>query len=196
MDKFEYKWQDLHNVTSTHYTCGYCGENISSDKGYLASANGRIYPFIFICHSCNKPSFIRQHVITPAAPLGRTVAKLPDDIEQLYEEIRGATSVNAYTAAVMTARKLLMHIAVEKGAKENKKFVEYVDYLEINHFTPPNSKSWVDKIRQLGNGANHEITIMGAAEAQTILTFLEMLLKFIYEFPEIETETPEPGTGN
>lgn len=135
---------------------------------------------------CNKPTFILNGEATPSAPLGRSVNKLPEDINSIYEEIRRATSVNAHTAAVMLARKLLMHIAVEKGAQTGKTFVFYVDYLETNHYTPPNSKSWVDKIRQLGNGANHEIVIMTKEDSQTILTFLEMLLKFIYEFPEIE----------
>ena len=52
-----------------------------------------------------------------------------------------------------------MHIAVAQGAKASISFVEYVDYLVNNHFAPPNSKDWVDKIRSHGNEANHEIVI-------------------------------------
>ena len=37
---------------------------------------------------------------------------------------------------------------------------QYVDYFEENHFTPPNSRGWVDLIRKKGNEANHEIKIM------------------------------------
>lgn len=180
------RWKSLESVHSARYTCGYCGENISSDKAYTATNGVNDFPYIYICHVCNKPTFILNGEATPSAPLGRSVNKLPEDINSIYEEIRRATSVNAHTAAVMLARKLLMHIAVEKGAQTGKTFVFYVDYLETNHYTPPNSKSWVDKIRQLGNGANHEIVIMTKEDSQTILTFLEMLLKFIYEFPEIE----------
>ena len=87
-----------------------------------------------------------------------------------------------------------MHIAVEQGAQQNKSFVEYVDYLVQNHFAPPKSQPWVDRIRQKGNEANHEIRIMQKADAQEIMTFLEMLLKFIYEFPQkAQSAAPPPG---
>lgn len=76
-----------------------------------------------------------------------------------------------------------MHIAVEQGAGPNLEFVKYVDYLVDNHFAPPNSKSWVDQIRKHGNEANHEIVIKTIDDALEVLTFLEMLLRFIYEFP-------------
>lgn len=190
MDRYAEQWIDLHTTNSASYICGYCGSSISSDKAYVsrrpghAEQNARIY----ICHVCNKPTFIYGGVTTPAAALGKSVERLPEDIRLLYEEIRSSTSVNAFTAAVLAARKLLMHIAVEKGAEENKTFVTYVNYLDSNHYTPPNSTAWVDRIRQLGNDANHEIVIMNKDQAQLILTFLEMILKFMYEFPD----PPEP----
>ncbi len=51
------------------------------------------------------------------------------------------------------------------------------------HYAPPNSKDWIDKIRSHGNEATHEIVIKNQADSEEIMTFLEMLLKFIYEFP-------------
>jgi hypothetical protein len=68
--------------------------------------------------------------------------------------------VNSFTSAVLTCRKLLMHIAVEKGAPTNQSFLQYVEYLEQNHYVPPGGKGWVDYIRTKGNEANHEIKIM------------------------------------
>ena len=41
----------------------------------------------------------------------------------------------------------------------------------------------MDYIRQKGNEANHEIVIMDRPEAEELLVFSSMLLKFIYEFP-------------
>jgi len=41
----------------------------------------------------------------------------------------------------------------------------------------------VDHIRTKGNEANHEIRLMGRQDAEELVTFVEMLLKFIYEFP-------------
>jgi hypothetical protein len=192
MDRFGDNWLNIATTTSASYVCGYCGSSISSDKAYVSRTPGYAidHPRIYICHVCSKPTFIYNGITTPAAPLGNPVQKLPADIMALYEEIRSSTSVNAFTAAVLAARKLLMHIAVEKGAPTNKKFIEYVNYLDTNHYTPPNSRGWVDKIRKLGNDANHEIVIMNSDQAKLILTFLEMILKFIYEFPDIE-EPPE-----
>jgi hypothetical protein len=41
----------------------------------------------------------------------------------------------------------------------------------------------VDHIRKKGNEANHEIALMTRVDAEELLSFSEMLLKFIYEFP-------------
>ena len=103
----------------------------------------------------------------------------------MYNEARDCTGAGAYTACVLSCRKLLMHIAVEQGAETNKNFVYYIDYLESNNFLPPNGKTWVDHIRQKGNEANHEIKMMDINDAKDILTFIEMLLKFIYEYPSM-----------
>ena len=92
-------------------------------------------------------------------------------------------TVGSFTAAVLLCRKLLMHIAVEKGAQENQSFLEYVNYLSQKGYVPPDGKGWVDHIRSKGNEANHEINTMSEADAVDLLTFLEMLLIFIYEFP-------------
>ncbi len=85
-----------------------------------------------------------------------------------------------------------MNIAVNQKAKENLKFVEYVNYLADNGFIPPNGKHWVDHIRKKGNEATHEIYLMTSNDAQEILVFTEMLLKFIYEFPAM---IPSASTG-
>jgi len=77
-----------------------------------------------------------------------------------------------------------MHIAVDLGAKKNQGFTYYVEYLASNGYVPPNGKPWVDHIKDLGNEANHEIRLMTAEEAHRLLTFVEMLLIFLYEFPK------------
>ena len=101
----------------------------------------------------------------------------------LYEEARRTTGAGAFTAAVLCCRKLLMHIAVSKGALPSDTFVNYVRFLADNNFIPPDAKDWVDHIRKKANEANHEIVIMSKNDAEELLSFLEMLLKVIYEFP-------------
>jgi hypothetical protein len=87
-----------------------------------------------------------------------------------------------------------MHIAVGRGAKEGKSFIDYVNYLSDNHYIPPDAKDWVDHIRRKGNEANHEIKIMTPDDAQDLISFIEMLLKIIYEFPaNIRRKTSAPS---
>ena len=78
-----------------------------------------------------------------------------------------------------------MNIAVYQGANSGLKFIEYVNYLSVEGFIPPNGKHWVDHIRKKGNEATHEIELMESKDAQDLLIFVEMLLKFIYEFPNM-----------
>lgn len=76
-----------------------------------------------------------------------------------------------------------MHVAVEQGAEENQKFIEYVNFLDGNGWIPPSGKEWIDEIRKTGNEATHEIVLMNEDDAKQLLDFTEMLLKIIYEFP-------------
>jgi hypothetical protein len=91
--------------------------------------------------------------------------------------------VNAYTAAVMCCRKLLMNVAVSEGAKEGLKFSQYVKYLADEGHIPPKVTKWVDYIRNKGNDANHEIEIMAREDAERLIKFSEMLLRIMYEYP-------------
>lgn len=87
-----------------------------------------------------------------------------------------------------------MNIAVSKGAKEGLKFVEYVDYMASKGYIPPDGKDWVDHIRSKGNEATHEIAIMQREDAEDLITFIEALLRFIYEYPGmIAAKKASPG---
>lgn len=48
---------------------------------------------------------------------------------------------------------------------------------------PPNGLAWIDHIRKKGNEANHDIKIMAKQDAEELIVFAEMLLKFMFEFP-------------
>ncbi len=76
-----------------------------------------------------------------------------------------------------------MHIAVDLKAAEGLSFLDYVEYLAAKGYVPPNGKAWVDHIRKKGNEANHEIVLMEKQDSEQLIDFVEMLLKFIYEFP-------------
>ena len=108
---------------------------------------------------------------------------MPPDVEKLYRESRNCVAIGSYTSAVLSCRKLLMHIAVAQKAAAGKNFIEYVEYLADQGYVPPNGLGWVDHIRTKGNEANHEIQLMAKSDAEELISFAEMLLKFIYEFP-------------
>jgi len=184
--RYKSYWLNESQLEPRSYTCGYqgCGHDVGSDKGWnFIDGEGQIIAAIYICPICQRPTFFGSPSQVPGKAIGNKIEHLPPEIEQLYEEIRKSTSKEAYTAAVLAGRKLLMHIAVQKGAKENLKFVDYVNYIADSHYAPPNSQPWIDRIRQKANEANHEIKIMNRNDAIEIIDFLEMLLKFIYEFP-------------
>lgn len=130
----------------------------------------------------------------PGVPFGDPVLHLPAEVAALYDEARRCTAGSSYTAAVLATRKLLMHIAVNLGAKEGQNFMEYVQYLADNGYVPPNGKAWVDHIRKRGNEANHEILLMRKEDAADLINFTEMLLKFIYEFPKRVPVAPAAPT--
>ena len=82
------------------------------------------------------------------------------------------------------------------GAICKVKFAQYIEYLAGKGFVPPGGEGWVDHIRNKGNDATHEIALMTKEDAEELITFAEMLLKFIYEFPKrIAKRTPETN-GN
>jgi len=183
----EIDWQSIINLESKKFICGYCGQPLASEKGWTAidrNTNKRVF-FIYVCHHCDKPTFFdEKDEQTPGTIFGNDVDDVDDEeVKELYSEARKCTNNNAFTATVLCCRKLLMHIAVSKGAKEGLKFIEYVQYLSDNNYIPPDAKDWVDHIREKGNEANHEIKIMNEENAKDLISFSEMLLKLIYEFP-------------
>lgn len=193
------QWSSLSHLSSRSFKCGHCNEFIASIEGTTAKktekgSTDNNYAQIYICHYCMQPTYFdhdgKQY---PGSTFGSEVKHITsNEVKDLYSESRECMKANAYTASAMCSRKLLMNIAVDKGADEGLKYIEYVDYLDEKGYTPPNSKDWVDSIRDKGNDANHEIKMMSEDDAKQLIRFTEMILKFIYEFPgSIKPETTE-----
>lgn len=193
MERIE--WQSISGPGVRKYMCHYCDHTVAADKGWYAKTSvGNIHAFLFACPNCQRPTFFEPDgTQIPSPRVGRSVKGVTDAaIEKLYNEARDCAMVGAHTAAVLLCRKLLMNVAVQHGAVAGRSFVEYVDHLAANGYVPPNGKAWVDQIRKKGNEATHEIPLISQADAQQILTFVEMLLRFIYEFPSMLTPPPSP----
>ena len=188
-----FSWVNTNQISSKEYICCYCDNKVAADVGYFHSDRKKI---IYICpHSeCHLPTFFfldnepDEEFQIPAPPIGESIKHLPPDVETLYNEARACTTVEAYTSAVMLCRKLLMHIAVDKGADTEKSFWDYVNWLDEENYIPPNGKDWVDFIRKKGNDINHKIQIMKKADAEKLIVFVGMLMKFAYEFSSLDLQ--------
>jgi hypothetical protein len=194
-------WNNIAGVPPRSYVCGYCHRTVGPTQGWqtnqqrIVGNQSLALGYVYVCSFCGKPTYFEedQNKQYPGAPFGDEVASLPGDVGALYDEARHCMTVNSFTAAVLTCRKLLMHLAVEKGAAAGKSFIEYVEYLAQKGYVPPDGKGWVDHIRKKGNEANHEIKIMLEVDAKDLIGFSEMLLKFVYEFPaKVPAPPPVP----
>lgn len=181
-------WKNPQNLRALSYECGFCSNQVSSEKGLHSydPNNGYVNSFIYLCPSCDGPTFIAPNKEQFPSPIfGKEVSNVPDDLAQLYNEARRCTGHNCFTSSVLTCRKILMNIAVEQGANAGLRFIEYVNFLGDKGYIPPNGRHWVDHIRKKGNEATHEIELMDSTDAQELIIFVEMLLRFIYEFPNM-----------
>ena len=175
-------WQNVTGLAPKSFECGHCGNKVGAHQGFVSAQAPQ--SFIYVCPMCDKPTYIDPvQKRIPGARFGQDVAHVPTAISELFNEARSCCAFSAYTATVLLCRKLLMNIAVGLNAPENKPFIAYVEYLADQGYVPPNGKIWVDHIRKKGNEATHEIKVMTEQDAQDLIGFSEMLLKFIYEFP-------------
>ncbi|MGO9973232.1 MAG: DUF4145 domain-containing protein [Solirubrobacteraceae bacterium] len=181
-------WRSAQRIMARSFDCGYCGHRVSSDQGWDLTRHNRagqdlIAGAVAICPGCKYPSLLTQGVQVPSAPYGEDVEHLPDDIAALYAEVRAAAGAGAPTAAVMAARKILMAVAVDKGAPEDKNFLAYVDWLVDNGVVTSSMKDLVDEIRKIGNEANHEIELVTPEAADELVACVVMVVRIAYEFP-------------
>lgn len=190
-------WYNTAELAQHSWTCGHCGVLAGGSRGYYLRPEhtpqlirpGPEVPRIFICTGCNRPTYFEGSKQMPGVAYGKPVNNLPADLDGIYTEARNCMAVSAFTPAVLAARTILMHVAVDIGAAENKNFEFYVNYLVDNHYVPPNSKGWVDRIRKKGNDATHKLPLMTRDDAEQVLRFLEMILICQYEYA---TEVPPP----
>lgn len=201
------KWNsETTNKTMVRFTCGYCGTFTISEKGlttYVSIDDYNKDPLadefeyelfsesnigVYFCSYCHRPTYLEffeqeLELQVPAPLKGRAIENLPKNVNGLYTEARKCIQAGAFTAAVMCFRTLLMYVAVDKGAPEEKRFIDYVNYLNDENYIPREGREWVDELRKKGNVANHQIVMMDKQDAEALLDFVEMLLLVIYDFP-------------
>lgn len=175
------------------FRCPYCSVIVrtNADTRIVDAELGAIKYHIFKCSQCCMPVTIGQdgNIIPSSLFLPfEDIKHLPDKIEKMYVECRKSFSTECYYSVIMVARSLMMHIAVDKGAASKLSFFEYVNYLESEGHISRSNRTWVDKIRKLGNHYIHEIDVATKVEAERSIIFISQLLKNVYELPQMAME--------
>lgn len=161
--------------------CGHCGTNVAA--AVLARVRETLFPAVkwIRCPACHKGSVVVDDRQYPSPLPGEDLEGLPADVAPAYAEAREAMGAGAFTAGELMCRKLLMHVAVDKKAKENLTFAAYVDYLESKGYITEPMKPWAAVIRLHGNIATHEIPATDGKRGLGTLAFTTQLLRTIYE---------------
>jgi len=173
------------------YTCAYCGTKIT---GAVVALAGELNPTAvsindstlvtrwLVCTGCGGPSVATSSgQVYPSVPFGPVLEALPEEVNAAYDEARTCFSVSAFTACELICRKILMHIAVDKGAKEGDTFEHYITHLEILGYVTPPMKGWVKLIKDHGNKSTHRLAAPDKVRAQGTLMFTVELLRLTYE---------------
>jgi hypothetical protein len=140
------------------YTCPYCARDVTGAvvASYAAPGPGP-WCLWLRCPRCGKGAVLEEGILHPSAPFGPDIEGLPVQVAEAYDEARNCIGAGAYTAAELICRKILMYVAVDKGADAGKPFTTYLDHLEKAGYLAPAMKGWVDLTRQHGNLATHEL---------------------------------------
>jgi hypothetical protein len=125
------------------YTCGHCNTKVSGAVVAVhptmnQQVRGPPSTYWLLCPNCAEGSVkVANGNVYPGVPFGPPVSGLPPVVKSAYDEARQCMSVNAFTACELICRKILMHVAVDKGAKEGESFAAYIDYLESKEYITP-----------------------------------------------------------
>ena len=187
------KHPDIREEVSRYtYTCGLCNTVVS---GFVVSVYKTPIGGVkwVLCTNCGYGSVVNDYTLYPGTLFGPIIEGLPKNVGEAYQEARSCMSVSAYTACELLCRKILMHVAVEKGAKEGESFSEYLTFLAYQGYITPPMKKWVDLIRQHGNKAAHLLEPPDRTRAESTLMFTAELLRLIYEMEHMANQyTPKP----
>ena len=167
------------------YTCGHRNTQVTGAgvSTFTYEGGGGVKKWVkwILCPNCVCGSVENTVLIYPGLPFRPLVEGLPSDVREAYSEARRCMTVNSYTAAELICRKILMYVAVEKGAKEGEPFAAYLSHLEDSGYITPPMKGWVDLIRQHGNEATHKLDSPSQERAESTVMFTGELLRLIYE---------------
>ena len=83
-------------------------------------------------------------------------------------------------------RKILMHLAVDVAqSMPGATFQQYIADLDKAGYFGPKLRPSIDKVRDRGNAANHDLPASTEADSLVTLRITEHLLRGVYEIPAL-----------
>lgn len=141
------------------------------------------------CVACFRGVVTNDGVVSPESKPFDVPKALPDADRAAWNEVRSCLAAGANTAAVMMSRKLLFHVAVAHGLPEKNEngraptFVQALDSLENAGVFTKTMRPWINRIKDVGNEASHELVAITESEAMDVARFTQQLLQLAYELP-------------
>jgi DNA-directed RNA polymerase subunit RPC12/RpoP len=163
------------------FRCATCGRDVSG--AVVARTKSGVNTVRWLqCPNCGDGAVQRINGnIYPGVAFGVKLEGLPAEVEVAYTEARNCMVVDAYGACELLCRKILMCVAVEKGAKEGESFSSYLTYLGKKGFITDAMMGWVEIIKEHGNKATHKIEKVDKGRAESTIMFTAELLRIVYE---------------
>lgn len=173
-----------------NYTCGVCGGTTNGRvlcDVQRVSDGARVSWCWCSCERGKPTILVEKDGMTlshfPIAKEFHAKPNWPPDLAKLYEEAAKSFSAGAFTACAMVCRKLLMATACHEGEQDGKSFVEYVGFITTSVLAFPKAQLAIDRIRTIGNDANHNVQFVSEDDAKRAMEIVTYLLATIYSLP-------------
>ena len=168
--------------------CGWCGKDVHAKIVSLMQVSLKSTSVVYC--PCGELTLVTKDNATfkvlEQHPISRgfiSKKNWPKGIAKLYDEASICFSNGAYTACAMMCRKTLMGIACNHGELDGLSFAAYVTIITDKILVMPKAKATVDKIRDIGNEANHDIDFIDHARAEKSMQILTYIANAIYDMP-------------
>ncbi len=181
------------------FICGHCHTQVSGAVVAVPRrSSGEVQRIKWLwCPVCADASVLSHDgIIYPGEAFGPPIEGLPKEVSVAYDEARSCMLVNAFTAAELMCRKILMHIAVERDALEGASFENYLAHPRQSGYITPPMQAWTDLIRKHGNKATHRLESTNRKRAASTSMFTAELLRIIYEMDHLARQYAPQQTSS
>lgn len=172
--------------------CGNCGEAVifdylQSDRTRSAPGNvqGNLEAFGFAISGQ-----------WPTLPHGVTPDHVPENVERFFEQGTDSLENGNFDAAAMMFRKTLEVSTKERAPDtEKKSLISRIDHLVDAGLLTKEIGSWAHEIRMGGNEAAHDDSVFSREEAESLRSFSESYLRYVYTLPAMVANRSKRNEG-